>query len=267
MTSFMYERAKSIHGASAMLREQPEAKLLAGGQSLLASIKLGLSAPSLLIDMQGITELQTIRMDGDHLLIGAMASHAAIASSSLVKQFSPMLAKLAHGIADQQIRNRGTIGGAISNNDPAACWPAGLLAMGATVQTDRRRIKSDDFFVGLFATALEPDEIVCSIVFPKPERAAYIKFEQPASRFAIVGVALAKFGMTTRIAVTGIGMGVRRYAAAENCLGARFDVASISGLTLDAEDAMSDIHASAQYRCHLASVLTRRALLEAIHSH
>jgi aerobic carbon-monoxide dehydrogenase medium subunit len=264
MPNFSYERARNLEAATAMLREQPDAKLLAGGQSLLASIKLGLSAPSLLIDIQGLTELQAIRMDGDELAIGAMASHAAIASSSLVRQFAPMLAKLAHGIADQQIRNYGTIGGAISNNDPSACWPAGLLAMGAVVQTDRRRIQADDFFVGLFATALEPDEIVCSVVFPKPERAAYIKFEQPASRFAIVGVALAKFGMTTRVAVTGIGMGVRRYAAAESCLGARFDVDSISGLTLEADDAMGDIHASAEYRCHLATVLTRRAFLEAI---
>jgi aerobic carbon-monoxide dehydrogenase medium subunit len=264
MPNFSYERAKSIDAASTMLRVQPDAKLLAGGQSLLASMKLGLSAPSLLIDIQGIAELKAIRMDGHQLVIGAMATHAGIASSSLVKQFSPMLAKLAHGIADQQIRNRGTIGGAISNNDPAACWPAGLMAMGAIVQTDRRRIKVDDFFVGLFTTALEPDEIVCAVAFPKPECAAYIKFEQPASRFAIVGVALAKFGMTTRVAVTGIGMGVRRYAAAESCLGKRFDLASISGLKLDADDAMGDVHASAEYRCHLGAVLTRRALLESL---
>jgi aerobic carbon-monoxide dehydrogenase medium subunit len=264
MPNFSYERAKNLEAATAMLRAQPDAKLLAGGQSLLASIKLGLSAPSLLIDIQGLTELQAIRMDGDQLVIGAMASHAAIASSSLVKQFAPMLAKLAHGIADQQIRNRGTIGGAISNNDPAACWPAGLLATGAIVRTDRRRINADDFFIGLFTTALESDEIVCSVAFPKPEQAAYIKFEQPASRFAIVGVALAKFGMTTRVAVTGIGMGVRRFAAAESSLSARFDVASISGLTLEADDAMGDIHASAEYRCHLASVLTRRAFIEAV---
>jgi aerobic carbon-monoxide dehydrogenase medium subunit len=262
--SFSYERAKTIEAASAMLREQPEAKLLAGGQSLLASIKLGLSAPSLLIDMQGIAELKAIRIDGDKLVIGAMASHAAIASSILVKQFSPMLAKLAHGIADQQIRNRGTIGGAISNNDPAACWPAGLMAMGALVQTDRRRINADDFFVGLFTTVLEPDEIVCSVAFPKPECAAYIKFEQPASRFAIVGVALAKFGASTRVAVTGMGMGVRRHILAESCLSTRFDVASILGLPLEADDAMGDIHASAEYRCHLASVLTRRAILQAL---
>jgi aerobic carbon-monoxide dehydrogenase medium subunit len=263
MPNFTYERAKTLEAAIAMLRSQPDAKLLAGGQSLLASMKLGLSAPSLLIDIQGLTELQAIRMDGDQLVIGAMASHAGIASSILVKQFSPMLAKLAHGIADQQIRNRGTIGGAISNNDPAACWPAGLLAMGAIVQTDRRRINTDDFFIGLFTTALEPDEIVCSVAFPKPERAAYIKFEQPASRFAIVGVALAKFGMTTRVAVTGIGMGVRRFAAAESSLSLRFNVASIAGLRLEADDPMGDIHASAEYRCHLASVLTRRALQEA----
>jgi aerobic carbon-monoxide dehydrogenase medium subunit len=263
MPNFAYERAKSVEEASAMLRSQPDAKLLAGGQSLLASIKLGLSAPSLLIDMQGIAELNAIRLDGDHLVIGAMTSHAAIASSSWVKQFSPMLAKLAHGIADQQIRNRGTIGGAISNNDPAACWPAGLLAMGAVVQTDRRQLKADEFFTGLFTTALEPDEIVCSISFSKPECGAYIKFEQPASRFAIVGVALAKFGATTRVAVTGFGMGVRRYAAAERGLGTRFDLQSIADLKIDADDAMSDIHASAEYRCHLASVLTRRALREA----
>jgi aerobic carbon-monoxide dehydrogenase medium subunit len=265
MTSFMYERAKSVQSACAMLREQPEAKLLAGGQSLLASIKLGLSAPSVLIDLQAIASMQAIRIEGNELIIGAMASHAAIASSPLVRQFSPMVAKLAHGIADQQIRNRGTIGGAIGNNDPAACWPAGLLAMGAIIQTDRRSIAADSFFTGLFTTALEADEIICAIRFSKPELAAYIKFEQPASRFAIVGVALAKFGATTRVAVTGLGMGVSRHIAAETRLSARFHVDAIKGVTMEVDDVMGDIHASAEYRAHLATVLTRRAYLEATH--
>jgi aerobic carbon-monoxide dehydrogenase medium subunit len=262
--AFSYERAKDIASASAMLREQPEAKLLAGGQSLLASMKLGLSAPSALIDLQGIASMQAIRMENNELVVGAMASHAAIASLPLVRQFSPMLAKLAHGIADQQIRNRGTIGGAISNNDPAACWPAGLLAMGATVQTDRRGITADDFFTGLFTTALEADEIVCAVRFSKPECAAYIKFEQPASRFAIVGVALAKFGTTTRVAVTGLGMGVSRYALAESRLSTRFHLNAMNEVTLEADDVMGDIHASSEYRVHLATVLTRRAYREAM---
>jgi aerobic carbon-monoxide dehydrogenase medium subunit len=264
MPNFSYERAKDIASALAMLREQPEAKLLAGGQSLLASMKLGLSAPSSLIDLQGIASMQSIHIEGNELVIGAMASHAAIASSSLVKDFSPMLAKLAHGIADQQIRNRGTIGGAISNNDPAACWPAGLLAMGAFIQTDRRRIVAEEFFTGLFSSALEPDEIVCGICFPKPERAAYIKFEQPASRFAIVGVAVAKFGGQVGVAVTGLGMGVSRHNAAEVALSTNFSLSAIQDLRLDASDVMGDIHASAEYRTHLASVLTRRAVAHAL---
>jgi aerobic carbon-monoxide dehydrogenase medium subunit len=264
MPNLVYERAKDIATASAMLRELPDAKLLAGGQSLLASMKLGLSTPSALIDLQGIASMQAIHMEGNELVIGAMASHAAIASSALVKQFSPMLSKLAHGIADQQIRNRGTIGGSISNNDPAACWPAGLLAMGAFIQTDRRRIGVDDFFTDLFSTALEPDEIVCSVCFAKPERAAYIKFEQPASRFAIVGVAVAKFGTQVGVAVTGLGMGVSRYAAAELALRSNFSMSAIDGLHLDTSDVMGDIHASAEYRTHLASVLTRRAVLLAL---
>jgi aerobic carbon-monoxide dehydrogenase medium subunit len=261
MASFSYQRATSIDAASAMLKEQSEAKLLAGGQSLLASIKLGLSAPSALIDLQGISTLQTIRIEASELVIGAMTSHASIAASDVVKQFSLMLAMLAHGIADQQIRNRGTIGGAIGNNDPAACWPAGLLALGAFVETNRRLISADDFFTGLFSTALEPDEIVCSIRFPKPKCAAYIKFEQPASRFAIVGVALARFDSHTRVAITGLGMGVSRFASAEARLQKSFSLLALQGLKLDDPEVMGDIHASAEYRAHLAAVLTKRAFV------
>jgi aerobic carbon-monoxide dehydrogenase medium subunit len=264
MASFSYERAKSIANASVMLREQPDAKLLAGGQSLLASMRLGLCAPSTLIDLQGISELRSIVIEGNELVIGAMASHASIAASKVVSQFCPMISRLAHGIADQQIRNRGTIGGAVSNNDPAACWSAGLLALGTSIQTDRRRIGADDFFAGLFATVLEPDEIVCSIRFPKPERAAYIKFEQPASRFAIVGVALAKFGGITRVSVTGLGMGVLRHLAAETCLSTNFALPAFEQVKLDATDVMGDIHASAEYRAHLATVLTRRAVVASL---
>ena len=260
MTPFDYRRPLSLAEAVAFVREDPGAKFLAGGQSLLAAIKLRLSEPTMLIDLQALPELNGIRAKEGGLWIGAMCSHASVAASPLVKQLAPMLAQLAHGIGDQQIRQRGTLGGSIANADPAACWPAGLVALNGTVFTDRRQLPADEFFTGLFSTALEPDEVVLGVQFPCTQQAHYIKFEQPASRFAMTGVAVAQVGSAVRVAVTGLGSGIYRWAAAEQGLQRRLAPEALQNCVLDAGIAMGDIHASAAFRAHLAAVLTRRAV-------
>ena len=260
MNPFEYRRPANVAQAVAWLRDDPDAKLLAGGQSLLAAMKLRFAAPSLLIDLQGLPELTALEERSGSLWIGAMCNHAKVASSPLVQRLAPMLARLAHGIGDQQVRNRGTLGGSISNADPAACWPAGLMALNATVCTDRRDIPVDDFFGGLFTTALEPDEVVRGVRFPAVQQACYIKFEQPASRFALTGVAVARTDAGVRVAITGLGSGICRWEAAEHALSARFSPEAIEGLQLDQGLASGDIHASAAYRVHLAAVLTRRGV-------
>ena len=260
MTHFDYRRPVSIAEAVACLREDPDAKLLAGGQSLLPAIKLRLSEPSMLLDLQALPELSGIRAQDGGLWIGAMCSHASVAASPLVKQLAPMLAQLAGGIGDQQIRQRGTLGGSIANADPAACWPAGVMALGGTVCTDRRQVPADEFFTGLFSTALEPDEVVLGVQFPATQHAHYLKFQQPASRFAMTGVAVAQVGSVVRVAVTGLGSGIYRWAAAEQALQRRLAPEALLGCVLDAGIAMGDIRASADYRAHLAAVLMRRAV-------
>lgn len=260
MTPFEYRRAEKVADAVAWLRESPDAKLLAGGQSLLAAMKLGLAAPSVLIDLARISELRVLREDSGALWIGAMCTHAAVAASPLVRAKLPGLALLAGGIADQQVRNRGTLGGSVSNADPAACWPAGLLACGATLVTDRREIAADVFFQGLFATALEPDEVLLGARCPVPGQMAYLKYEQPASRFALAGVAVARGAKDVRVAVTGLGPGPSRWPEAEAALARRFAPEALQGLSLDPDLASGDLHASAEYRAHLAGVLARRAV-------
>jgi aerobic carbon-monoxide dehydrogenase medium subunit len=262
MHDFEYLRASTIDQASEMLREYSDAKLMAGGQSLLASMRLGLSAPSHIIDLQSLKELTGIHVEANGLWIGAMSSHTAIAQSDTVRTFCPMICQLARGIADQQIRQRGTIGGAIANADPAACWPAGLLALNAEIVTNQRRIHVDEFFQGLFATCLQAEEIIRGILIPKVQRAAYIKFEQPASRFAIVGVAVSEhiLSNTVRVAVTGLGSGVTRYSEAENQLCKSFTASSLIGLAFPQDLALGDLHASAEYRAHLTDLLLKRAI-------
>lgn len=262
MSALDFRRASRVADAVAWLREDPDAKLLAGGQTLLAAMRLRLAAPSLLIDLQALPELQGLREDGAQLWVGAMCTHASIAASPLVRQRLPGLARLAAGIADQQVRNRGTLGGSIANADPAACWPAGVLALGATVVTDRRSLSADDFFQGMFSTALEPDEVLLGLRFPMAPRLHYLKFEQPASRFALTGVAVARSAEGVRVALTGLGHGVCRWPEAEAALSARFDPAVLGTVVLDPGLAASDQHASADYRAHLAGVLTRRAVLQ-----
>lgn len=262
MTPFDHRRATRVTDAVSWLREVPDAKLLAGGQSLLAAMKLGLAAPPLLIDLARVPELHTLREEGGAVWIGAMCSHASVAASPLVRQRLPGLARLAAGIADQQVRNRGTLGGSVANADPAACWPAGLLACGATLVTDRREIAADAFFQGLFTTALEPDEVLLGARLPAVRHLAYLKIEQPASRFALTGVAVARDGDRVRVAVTGLGHGPCRWPEAEAALQRAFTPAALVGLRPEASLASGDLHASADYRLHLAGVLARRAVHE-----
>jgi CO/xanthine dehydrogenase FAD-binding subunit/carbon monoxide dehydrogenase subunit G len=255
-----YERPASLEAACALL-ERDGANLMAGGQSLLAAMKLGMNESSLLVDLQGIAGLREITIEYDCLTIGAMATHAAIAASAMVKHVAPGLCDLAHGIADQQVRNMGTIGGSLASNDPAACWPAAVIAANATVITTQRRMAADDFFQGLYTTALQRGEIITAIEFPRLAQFTYIKFEQKASRFALVGVALASFSdAVPRVAITGLGSGVALWADAGAALQNVFSVHALDGLHYPEHLALGDLHASAKYRAHLVSVLTRRCV-------
>jgi carbon-monoxide dehydrogenase medium subunit len=226
-------------------------------------VRLGLLAPTGWIDLAGIAELRGIHVEGNAVVIGAMTPHAEVAASADVKAKIPALAQLAAGIGDRQVRNRGTIGGSIANSDPAACYPAAVLALGATVQTDRRGISADDFFKGLYETALAPGEIITTVRFPVAEKAAYVKFRQPASRFAIVGVFIAKTSSGVRVAVTGAGPCAFRVKALEDKLAAKFAPESCDGVAVPANGLNSDIHASAEYRAHLIGVLAKRAVAAA----
>ena len=261
MNSVSYLRPKTELEVSKLLTHHPEACILAGGQSLLPAWRLGFNSPSHFIDLQDLSELQTINLDKNELWIGAMATHANIANSHTIQSFCPMLNDLADGIADQQIRNVGTIGGSLANHDPSACWPAAVLALDASVITNQREIKSDLFFQGIFSTALLPSEWITGIRFPKPLFAKYLKWEQPASRFALVGAAIALLpNQSVRVALTGLGFGVVRWTEAENALQKNFHATSISELSLDVSQVQSDIHATATYRAHLAKVLCHRML-------
>jgi carbon-monoxide dehydrogenase medium subunit len=242
------------------MRKHPDGKYLGGGQSLIPVMKLGLAAPSDLVAVAGLAELKGIRAEGRELVIGGAATHDEVASSAEVQRGIPALAKLASEIGDPQVRNRGTIGGSLAHNDPAADYPAAVLALGATVVTDRRRIAADDFFRGLYATALEPDEVITAVRFPLPERAAYVKFRHPASRFALVGVMVAKGPQGVRVAVTGAGPGVFRATGMENALGSRFSPEALDSVPVSSEALQGDAFGTAEYRAHLVGVLARRAV-------
>ncbi|GAB5467040.1 MAG: xanthine dehydrogenase family protein subunit M [Rhodospirillales bacterium] len=263
MYDFGYHRPASLSDASSALQGAEEAKLMAGGQTLIPTLKQRLAKPSDIVDLSAIEELKGIREDGGALVIGAMTTHGEVANSDLVKSRIPALAALAEGIGDPQVRNRGTIGGSIANNDPAADYPAGCVGLGATIHTNQRQIAADDFFVGLFETALEEGEIVTAIAFPVPEKAAYAKFPNPASRYAIVGVMVAQTGGGVRVAVTGAGSGVFRDGAIEGALGASFQDSAVGESGADVGDLNSDIHASAEYRKHLIAVMAKRAVAAA----
>ncbi len=264
MTQLAYHRPVSAAEAARLAAGDPEAKLLAGGQSIVPSLKLGLLAPSALIDLAGIPELRGIRLQGRTLTVGAMTTHAAVAASPEVRSSIPALARLAEGIGDRQVRNRGTAGGSLANSDPAADYPAAALALGAVLRTTRRPIPADAFFKGLFETALEPGELLTAMEFPVPDRAAYVKLPQPASRFALVGVFLAQTGGAVRVAVTGAAPCVFRVREMEEALARRFAPESLAGIGLAADGLSSDIHGSAAYRAHLIPVLARQAVAQAL---
>jgi len=256
-----YTKAASIDDAVATLATGEDAKLLAGGQTLLATMKQHLAAPSDVIDIRAIDGMAGVSTDGNALVIGAATTHADVAGNADVQRLCPALASLAGGIGDPAVRYAGTIGGSIANNDPAADYPAGLLALGATVVTNRREITADDFFDGLFTTALDVDEIITSVRVDAPKRAAYVKFRQPASLFALVGVCVADGAGSTRVAVTGAGEdGVFRHAGLEAALSANWSAAAADGVSVDSDGLMSDMHGSADYRANLIKVLTKRAV-------
>jgi len=258
--SLRYERPTDLPQAIELLKRDG-AVAMAGGQSLLAAMKLGLNERKVLVDLQAISNLQAIELQGDRLIIGAMATHAKIAASPLVAHFASGLCTLARGIADQQVRNLGTMGGSLANNDPAACWPAAALAAQATVVTSQRRIPADDFFQGVYTTALEPQEIITAIEWPSLSQFSYLKFEQKASRFALVGVAVAQVkGASARVAITGLGQGACLWPEAGDALAQRFSVEALDALRFPEALAQTDLHASAAYRAHLVRVLTRRCV-------
>ena len=255
-----YQQAKSVADAAALLAKTG-GKPLAGGQSLVAAMKLRLAQPGTLVDLSGIAELKGIRKDGDALVIGAMTRHAEVAASADVKGTIPALAALAEGIGDRQVRNMGTIGGSIANNDPAADWPAALIALNATVATNKRRVAAGDFFKGMYETALAADEIVTAVSFPRPKKAAYAKFPNPASRFALVGTFVAQLADgSVRVAVTGAAPAVFRAAALEGALAKSYTPDAAKAVKVDASGLNNDLHGSAAYRAHLISVMASRAV-------
>jgi carbon-monoxide dehydrogenase medium subunit len=262
MYPFEYRRAGSVEEAGDLLAEREGARALAGGMSLLPAMKHRLQAPPRLVDLGQIADLRGIAFDGKLLTIGATTLHETVSESVDVRRAIPALSVLAGGIGDVQVRHRGTIGGSIANNDPAACYPSAVLALGATLHTNRREIPADSFFKGLFETALEPGELLTRVSFPAPDAAAYVKFQNLASRFSIVGVFVARFGREVRVAVTGAGPGVFRAVDFEARLSADFDPAVMEGQALSPQGLNSDLHGTAEYRAHLAGVLTQRAVAQ-----
>ena len=260
MQNFTYQRPGSLADAGKALAGAREAKILAGGMTLLPTIKQRLASPSDLIDLAGIGELKGIKLDGGAVVIGAMTTHAEVAHSAEVMKAIPALANLAEGIGDPQVRNRGTIGGSISNNDPAADYPAAVVGLNATIQTNKRKISADDFFKGLYETALGADEIITAVSFPIPKKAAYVKFPQPASRFALVGVFVAQTGSGVRVGVTGAASHAHRAKPIEDALAKSFTADAAKTVKIPPGHLNSDLHGSAEYRAHLVSVLAGRAV-------
>jgi len=264
MHAFNYHRPASTKDALALSNKE-EARYLAGGQSLVQAMKLRLSSPSDLIDLGTIKDLVGIKASGSGVEIGAMTRHADVASSSLVQKTIPALASLAGIIGDRQVRHMGTIGGSLANNDPAADYPAAALGLGATITTNKRKIEADKFFKGLYETVLEPGELITSVAFPAPKRAAYMKFKNPASRFAIVGVFVADFGGgKVRVGVTGAGPSAFRQAEMEKALAAKFAPDAVASIKVKPDGLNNDLHASPEYRAHLITVMAKRAVEAAL---
>lgn len=265
MHAFTYHRASTSKDAIQLATQKSDGKFLAGGQSLVQAMKLRLSAPSDLIDLGAVGELKTLKIEGNTVVTGAMVRHAEVAGSSEVRRAIPALAELAGMIGDRQVRHMGTIGGSLANNDPAADYPAAVLALGATISTNKRKIEADKFFKGLYETALEPGELITSVAFPMPKRAAYMKFKNPASRFAIVGVFVADFGGgNVRVGVTGAGPSAFRQTDMEKALAAKFAPESVANIKVKPQGLNNDLHASPEYRAHLVTVMAKRAVEAAL---
>src|SRR5262249_20233565 len=261
MYEFKYHRPTTVRQAANLLAKFPDAKLLAGGHSLIPVMKLRLAKPSEIVDIRRVESLSGVELTGRSMVVGAMTRHGVVANSQVVKDALPVLAQVPGSIGDPAVRHRGTIGGSLANNDPNADYPAAVLGLGATIITNKRRIAADDFFKGLFETALEADEIITKVQFPIAKKAAYEKFKHPASGFALVGVFVAKRGSDIRVAATGAGSnGVFRVKSFEEALKKRFAAKSIEGMTIPATGMNADIHGSAEYRAHLVGVMARRAL-------
>ena len=258
MYNFDFKKPSTIAEAAKAL-SATGAQALSGGQTLIPTMKQRLAAPGVLVSLTGIAEMQGVCTGDGGLHIGGATPHAVVAREA-AKAY-PALAALAGGIGDMAVRNRGTIGGSVANNDPSACYPAAVLASGATIVTNNRKIAADDFFHGLFTTALAEGEFITSVIFPIPDKAAYVKFNQPASRFALTGVFVAKFGNGVRVAVTGASdNGVFRWAGAEKALGASFAASAVAGLAVDGSNMINDLHGTGAYRANLVKVLTQRAV-------
>ena len=260
MYAFEYRKAASLEEAEGAFAAGDDASYLAGGMTMIPTLKQRLAMPSDLIDLSGIDALNGISVDGNTVIVGAMTCHADVAASADVQKAIPALAVLAGHIGDPQVRNRGSIGGSIANNDPAADYPGAVVGLNATVHTTKREIAADDFFTGMFETALEPGELITKVVFPVPEKAAYRKFPNPASRYAIVGAFVAKTADGVRVAITGAGPTVFRVRDMEDALAKSFTADAIAGIKVPEDDLNSDLHATAEYRAHLIGVMARRAV-------
>ena len=261
---FNYKRATSVAHAETLLKGSPDAKLLAGGQTLIAAMKMRLASPSALIDISQLIELSYIRASNDAVVIGAATTHFEVANSADIFKRIPALAHLASIIGDPAVRHRGTLGGSVANNDPAADYPAAVLGLDATIKTNRRSIAADEFFTGMFSTALSDGEIITEVSFPIPTKASYKKFPNPASRYAMAGVFIAQTNSGVRVAVTGAGPCVFRVPAMEAALAKSFSAGALEGITIDSGGLNSDIHGSAEYRAHLVGVMARRAVAAAV---
>ncbi len=263
MYDFTYHKPSSVADAVALLAADPDAKPISGGHTLLPALKHRLNKPSALIDLSGIAEMRGIRREGNAIIIGALTRHAEVATSAAVKAAIPVLAHVAAHIGDTQVRNRGTIGGSVANNDPAADYPAAVLGLGATIHTSKRTIAADDFFLGMFMTALEEGELLTAVSFPIPEKAGYAKLKNPASRYVMAGALVSKGPMGVRVAINGAGPCVFRQAAMEAALSANWSADAVGAIKQAADGLNADIHGSAEYRAHLVSVMAKRAVINA----
>ena len=263
MYDFAYHKPASIADAVKLLAADPEAKVVSGGHTLLPALKHRLNKPTSLIDLSGIADLKGIKKVGNSIVIGALTRHVEVATSEIVAAAIPALAYMASHIGDNQVRNRGTIGGSVSNNDPAADYPGAVLGLGATVHTSKRKIAADDFLQGMVTTALEADEILTAIEFPIPEKAGYAKMKNPASRYVMAGAFVSKGPMGVRVVINGAGPGVFRQSAMEAALAGSWAPGAVAGVKQDADGLNSDIHGSAEYRAHLVGVMAKRAIIAA----